>query len=128
MALKDSLRILIVDDMSVSRGLVTQALDQIGLKQYDWCKDGQSALTSVVNRPVHLVISDYEMPKMNGLDLLESLRQHKTTARIGFILLTGSADPAVISRGSKLGMNNYLKKPFSVPQLQKCIEAVVGRL
>lgn len=128
MSIRNALRLLVVDDMSVSRALVTQALDEIGIKNYNWEKDGESALTAVTRAPYHLVISDYEMPKMNGLNLLENLRTHKATRGIGFILLTGSADPAVIERGKRLGMNNFLKKPFSPVQLKKCIEAVVGKL
>lgn len=128
MSIRNALRLLVVDDMSVSRALVTQALDEIGLKNYNWEKDGQSALAAVVRSPCHLVISDYEMPKMNGLQLLENLRLHKATQSIGFILLTGSADPALIDRGRRLGMNNFLKKPFTALQLKKCIEAVVGKL
>ncbi|MEM9989728.1 MAG: response regulator [Pseudomonadota bacterium] len=128
MSLKESLRVMVVDDMTASRGLLTQALDQIGIKKYDWVKDGQEALNSLATNPAHLVISDHEMPKMTGLGLLEALRLNKQTQKIGFILVTGSADPNVIKEGHKLGMNNYLKKPFDVAGLQKCIESVVGKL
>jgi len=127
-ALKDTLTVMVVDDMSVSRGLLTQALDSIGIKNHSWVKDGEEALKALSAKPVHLVISDYEMPKMNGLQLLGGLRQREATQRIGFILVTGSADPAVINEGRRLGMNNYLQKPFTAASLKTCIEAVVGKL
>ena len=100
MALRDQLRVLVVDDMSTSRGLITQALEGL----------------------------DYNMPGMDGLALLENLRGAARTAGIGFLLITGRADAAVIERGRALKMNNYIKKPFQPADLKAAIEAIVGRL
>lgn len=126
MSTREKIRIMVVDDMSTSRGLITQALDWMGIKNYDYCTNGEDALRKIAVRPVHLVISDFNMPGLNGLQLLSALRSNKQTQRIGFILLTGSADPNVINSGRQLGMNNYLKKPFAPNALQTCIERVVG--
>jgi len=128
MSTKDNIHIMVVDDMSTSRGLITQALDWMGIKNYKYCADGESALRSISAAPVHLVISDYNMPGMDGLALLHALRSNQQTQRIGFILLTGSADPSLIEKGRQLAMNNYLKKPFSPDALKGCIERVVGPL
>ncbi|WP_428925841.1 response regulator [Marinibacterium sp. SX1] len=128
MGIKDKLHVMVVDDMSVSRGLILQALDWMGIQHVDYCVDGESALRKLAARPVHLVISDYNMPGMDGLGLLEGLRKGRTTQRIGFILITGSTDSGLMERGNKLGMNNYIKKPFSPEALKACIERVVGRL
>ena len=128
MSIKDKLHILVVDDMSTSRGLITQALDEIGITHYRTEDDGETAWRSLTAKPVHLVISDFNMPKMNGLQLLEAIRRHRAIARTGFVLITGRADAEVIERGTRLGMNNYLKKPFHTAQLKACIEKVVGRL
>ena len=68
------------------------------------------------------------MPGMDGLHLLQALRQDPKLKAIGFILITGKAEKPVIEAGQRLGMNNFIKKPFSPPDLQKCIESVVGRL
>ena len=128
MSLKDKLHVLVVDDMSTSRGLITQALDEIGVKNYRTESDGETAWKSLASKPVHLVISDFNMPRMDGLKLLEAIRSHRAIARTGFILVTGRADKEIIDRGARLGMNNFLKKPFQVAQLKACIERVVGRL
>lgn len=128
MGLKDKLHVLVVDDMSTSRGLITQALDELGVKNYRTENDGDTAWRSLASKPVHLVISDFNMPRMDGLQLLEAIRTHKAIARTGFILVTGRADQELIDRGARLGMNNYLKKPFDTPQLKSCVEKVVGRL
>lgn len=128
MSLKESLKIMIVDDMAVSRGLLTQSLEEIGLKQVDHDKSAESALPRLAANPVHLVISDFNMPGMNGLDLLEKLRANKSTQRIGFILVTGTPTKEILDRGVKLGLNNLVRKPFTTQTLKATIEAVVGRL
>ena len=126
MALRDKLRIMVVDDMSTSRGLITQALDAIGVSNVATASDGPSALQAIERQPVHLVISDYNMPGMDGLQLLYSLRKGAKTAGVGFLLITGRADKEIIDKGRKLGMNNFVKKPFDAAGLKSAIEAIVG--
>lgn len=128
MGIKEQLHVMVVDDMSTSRGLITQSLDEIGIKNYVTENDGASAMKRLSATPVHLVISDYNMPGLNGLQLLEGLRNYPLTARIGFILVTGRADKSLIEAGQKLAMNNFLRKPFRTIDLKACIEKVVGRL
>lgn len=128
MALRDQLRVLVVDDMATSRGLITQALDALGIANVATASDGRSALSSLAASPVHLIISDYNMPEMDGLQLLQTLRANPATQRTGFLLITGRADASVIDRGRALGMNNYIKKPFTPDDMKGAIEAVFGRL
>ena len=128
MALRDTIKVMIVDDMSVSRGLLTQALEEMGIKNIEFAKSGDAALQSLVANPAHLVISDYNMPGPNGLDLLQGLRQNRTTQSIGFILVSGSPAQEMLTRGQTLGLNNFVKKPFTTVSLKAAVEAVVGRL
>lgn len=119
---------MVVDDMTVSRGIVEQALDKIGVQKVAYEKDGATALRRLAASPVHLVLSDYNMPGMDGLSLLEGLRDNRATRRIGFVLMTGRADRTIIERGHALGMNNFITKPFTAQGLKVCIERVVGSL
>ncbi|WP_299658414.1 response regulator [uncultured Tateyamaria sp.] len=128
MALRDQIRIMVVDDMSTSRGLIVQSLEALGVRHITTAADGATALTLLAKNPAHLVISDYNMPNMDGLKLLHSLRSHAKTKGVGFILITGRSEQQIVDYGRKLGMNNYLKKPFESVQLRKCIETVVGPL
>ena len=128
MSIKDKIQVMVVDDMAVSRGLITQALEWMGITHIDFCTDGDTAFKKLAASPVHLVISDYNMPGSDGLTLLEGLRKFRTTQKIGFILVTGSTDATIIDRGQRLGMNNFIKKPFSPEALKACIERVVGKL
>ena len=128
MSLRSTLRVMIVDDMGVSRGLLVQAIEEIGIWKNRAENDGQAAFQKLIADPVHLVLSDYNMPGMDGLQLLQALRQNRSTARIGFILVTGSPTPDLVTRGKALGLNNVIKKPFSTASLKQCIESVVGPL
>ena len=128
MALRDSLSILVVDDMSTSRSLIIMALEEMGIKKIDFSKDGAAALQSLAARPAHLIISDYNMPGMDGLHLLQALRQNRATQGVGFILVSGRVDQKILSTGRQLGMNNFIQKPFTTPQLRDCIQAVTGPL
>ncbi len=92
MSLRDKLRLLVVDDMSTSRGLIVQALEGFGLAHVETAESGEEALTVLQRAPVHLVLSDYNMPGMSGLDLLARVRATPATRGIGFILITGRAD------------------------------------
>jgi two-component system chemotaxis response regulator CheY len=128
MSLKDSLRVMVVDDMSTSRGIITQCLDELGIKNYMVENNGQSAFQKLTTTPVHLVLSDYNMPGMDGLGLLQAVRGHQATQRLGFILVTGKPTPEIIEVGKKLGLNNIIRKPFAVATMKQAIEQVVGRL
>ena len=128
MSIADKIKIMVVDDTSVSRALIVDALDQMGIRGVVIAKDGAAALQALIAQPVHLVISDMNMPGLDGLELLKRLRETKNTARIGFILITGSADKTLIERGRQFALNNYVTKPFTVAQLRGAIEAVVGKL
>ena len=128
MSLKDTLRVMIVDDMGVSRGLLVQAIEEMGIWKNQAENDGRAALNKLIADPVHLMLSDYNMPGMDGLELLRALRQHKATARIGFILVTGNPTPDLVAKGKALGLNNIIKKPFSTASMKQCIETVVGKL
>lgn len=128
MSMKNVLKVMIVDDMSVSRGLLMQSLEEIGIQDIDYEKSGQEAFSKLAANPVHLIISDYNMPGMSGLDLLEKIRTTSSNQQVGFILVTGTPSPEIISRGRALGLNNLVKKPFTSTSLKASIEAVVGRL
>lgn len=128
MALKDTIRVMVVDDMTVSRQLITMGLDKIGVKNVVQTESADSALRSLETAPCHLVISDYNMPGKDGLEFLLALRKNERTRKVGCIMVTGQHDPVVVDLGKRLGMHNYLTKPFSDGGLRACIEAVTGPL
>lgn len=128
MSLREKIRIMAVDDMTVSRGLLTMSLQKMGIKNVVAVDHAHKALETLETSPAHLVISDYSMPDMDGLEFLLALRKRQKTQRIGFILVLSNYDPTLVNLGKRLGMNNYLKKPYSDESLRECIESVTGPL
>jgi two-component system chemotaxis response regulator CheY len=123
-----SVKVLVVDDQLTMRALVRSGLQQIGVTQIQEAADGEDALRMVVERPVNLILSDYNMPKMDGLGLLRAVRTYGPTSKIAFIMLTGRADTDLVKRAAQFGVNNYLVKPFTVQGLRGKIEQVFGAL
>lgn len=90
--------------------------------------NGEEGLKAMLARPAHLIISDLNMPKLDGLGFLRAVRTFEATRKVGFILLTGRGDKELIDRAAKLGVNNVIAKPFTMPVLKSKIETVVGKL
>jgi len=123
-----SIRVLVVDDQLTIRALIRNSLQQLGFSDIEEAADGEAALRMLIVRPVHLVISDFNMPKVDGLQLLKGVRTHPPTAKTAFIMLTGRADKEIVQKAVQLGVNNFLIKPFTVAQLKAKIESVFGVL
>lgn len=128
MALRDTIRIYVVDDMSASRGLLTMGLEKLGVRNVVHFDHAHKALKALESAPAHLILSDYNMPEMDGLEFLLALRKNPKTQKVGFILVSGTYDANVVNIGKRLGMHNYLNKPFTDDALKKCVESVTGPL
>ena len=123
-----SLNCLVVDDQQTIRSLVRSGLQELGVRNMYEAPDGEEGLRQMLTRPFQLVISDYNMPKLDGLGLLRAIRAHEPLRKTAFIMLTGRADPELVKRAAQYGVNNYLVKPFTVATLQQKIEQVFGAL
>ena len=123
-----ALNVLVVDDQLTMRSLIRNSLQQIGVREISEAADGELALRSIITKPVHLVISDFNMPNLDGLSLLRAIRAHPPISKTAFIMLTGRADRELVQRAVQFGVNNYLVKPFTTQTLKEKIEAVFGPL
>lgn len=119
---------LVVDDQMTMRSLIRTALSQIGITSVREAYDGEEALRLLVTRPANLIISDFNMPKLDGLGLLRAVRAHAPIKGAAFIMLTGRADVDLVARAKQYGVNNYLVKPFTAQILKQKIEDVFGAL
>lgn len=122
------LRVLVVDDQQTIRVLVRNSLREIGVQVIEDAVDGEDALRQLLAARYNLIISDYNMPKLDGLGLLRAVRATPQFKSTGFIMLTGRADTDLITRAQQFGVNNYLVKPFTVASLRGKLEAVYGPL
>jgi two-component system chemotaxis response regulator CheY len=123
-----AIRVLIVDDQLTMRSLIQSALQQIGFTDIASAVDGEDALKALLQKPAHLVISDFNMPNLDGLGLLRAIRGHEPLRKTAFIMLTGRADKDLVQRAVQYGVNNYIAKPFTAAALKAKIEGVFGAL
>ncbi|MDB5441257.1 MAG: hypothetical protein JWM33_3684 [Caulobacteraceae bacterium] len=122
------LQILIVDDQRTMRSLVRSSLLLLGCNQVVEAENGLDALSRLEFQSVHLIISDLNMPLLDGLGLLRAVRESKTLKDTAFIMLTSRGDGDLVRQALALRVNNYLMKPFSIDGLRSKVEAVVGAL
>ncbi len=120
--------VLVVDDQRSIRAIVKDSLQQLGVRMITEAEDGEEALRSLQAHSVHLVISDLNMPKLDGLGLLKAIRADESLKKTAFIMLTSRGEVELVRQAVSLGVNNYLTKPFTLGLLKKKIETVFGPL
>ncbi len=123
-----AMKVLVVDDQKSVRQMTRMTLEQIGVRHILEAENGVTALDTAGLQPLDLIISDYNMPEMDGLQLLRAVRGHPSARKIPFILLTGRGDKELVVKAAQAGVNNYLVKPFTPDILRTKIEQVVGKL
>jgi len=123
-----ALKVLIVDDQLSVREVTRMTLEQIGIQTVYDADNGNTGLQALMRQPIDLVISDYNMPELDGIGMLRAIRAHPHVRRVPFILLTGRGDRELVVKAAQAGVNNYLIKPFDAPILRTKIEQVMGKL
>ncbi len=124
MALDLSMKILVVDDFSTMRRIIKNILKQIGFANVDEAENGQVALSKIADGNYDFVISDWNMPEMNGMELLKSVRANETTKDLPFLMVTAEAKKENVVEAVKAGVNNYIVKPFTAETLQEKISKI----
>ncbi len=124
MAKYDNNICLIVDDYSTARRLIKDSLEKIGFSCFE-AENGNQALAIINQTSLSLVIADVMMPDKNGLELLKDIRADDNMKDLPVILTMLEPFDELISDGNKLGMNDYLVKPFDVFTLSKKLDNVI---
>ena len=119
-----SIKILIVDDYKTMLRIIRNVLRQIGLVEVDEANDGREALAMLRAGDYGLVISDWNMQPVTGLDLLREVRADAKLARLPFIMVTAESKVENIVVAKQAGVSNYVVKPFSAETLRSKIDAV----
>lgn len=122
-------KILVVDDMSIMRKLVRKYLAEMGFQNVTEATNGLEAWTalekaSVEPKPFDLVISDWNMPVMTGLDFLKKIRATDSTKSVPFVLLTAESESGQVAAIASLGVHAYITKPFTVETLRTKLNQV----
>jgi len=120
------MKILIVDDSRVMRQIVTRTLRQAGFTGHELVEaaDGQQGLAAVMEHAPQLVLSDWNMPEMNGIDMLQALRARGEDVPFAFVTSEGS--PEMVGRAEAAGAMFVITKPFTAESFRDKLEGVLG--
>ena len=124
-----TIKILVVDDSDTIRDLMHNELIALGFKNIELAEDGEDALKKMheaqaAKAPIKLIISDWNMPKMSGLDFLKAVRTLPDGSKIPFILLTSEAEMSNVWTAIDAGVSSYIVKPLAPGVLVKKLEEV----
>ncbi|NUN04367.1 MAG: response regulator [Bdellovibrio sp.] len=125
-------RILVIDDMPSIRDLVKNTLKAMGYKNIQEAEDGEQGLkillqNNTVDSHIQLVISDWNMPKMKGLDLLKQVRATAELASLPFVLLTSESERDQVTEAVLAGVSQYIVKPFSAKIFEDKLKAAYAK-
>ncbi|MDD5433995.1 MAG: chemotaxis response regulator CheY [Nitrospira sp.] len=118
------MKILVVDDFSTMRRIVKNILKQIGFSDIDEAEDGNNALTKLKQDKYDMVVSDWNMPNMTGLDLLKAIRSDNVINNTPVLMVTAEAKKENVMEAIQAGVNNYIVKPFTADTLKDKIEKI----
>jgi two-component system chemotaxis response regulator CheY len=113
-SVKSSIKILVVDEFTASRMVLVYTLEQLGFENMEEVSDGYSALVRLKSALFDLVITDREMSKMNGMQLLQQIRADQELKHIPVLMVTEDINPENIVEATKAGVNAYIIKPFEI--------------
>lgn len=121
-----SMKVLVVDDFATMRRIVKNVLKQIGFTQILEADDGTTALVVLKDNKIDLIISDWNMPQMSGLDLLKTVRKEDATREIPFVMVTAEAQKDNVLQAVQAGVSNYIVKPFTADAVREKLNQVFG--
>lgn len=118
------MKILIVDDFSTMRRIIKNILKQLGYSNIIEADDGSSALTLLKKDKIDFIVSDWNMPKMSGLDLIKVIRSDEKLKSIPFLMVTAEAQKEQVMKALQEGVDNYIVKPFTAEILKEKIDKI----
>ncbi|GAB4024201.1 MAG: chemotaxis response regulator CheY [Bdellovibrio sp.] len=131
MALKSSMKILLVDESASMRQSIKKMLTDLGFKNVSEASDGDKAWTTMLDsateKPVEFIIYEWNVPKTNGIDFLKKVRGHETFKKTAFLMMTADSDQQKIVQAVKEGVNNVIVKPFSAQTLIEKIDKIFNK-
>lgn len=122
-------KILVIDDMLTMRKLVKKSLNGLGFNDVTESPDGEAAWFEIQKaiqdgKPFGLILSDWNMPKLTGIELLKKVRGFEGTRTLPFVLLTAEFDREQVVEAIKTGLSGYITKPFSMAILSEKLQSI----
>lgn len=119
------MNVLVVDDFAAMRRIVKRVLKDLGFKHIVEAENGKAALSELKKEKMGLIVSDWNMPEMTGLEFLKAVRIDAEFKSIPFIMVTAEGQKENIVEAIKAGVSNYIVKPFTPDTLKQKLEAVL---
>jgi two-component system chemotaxis response regulator CheY len=125
---RTSLKFLVVDDFSTMRRIVRNLLKELGFTNVDEAEDGAVALSKLREGGFEFVVSDWNMPNMDGLTLLQNVRADPKLKALPFLMVTAEAKKENIIAAAQAGASGYVVKPFTAATLQEKLEKIFEKM
>ena len=123
-----NLKFLVVDDFSTMRRIVRNLLKELGYNNVDEAEDGAQGLQKLKNGQFDFVVSDWNMPNMDGLQMLQAIRADPTLAKLPVLMVTAEAKKENIIAAAQAGANGYVVKPFTAAVLDEKLTKIFEKL
>jgi two-component system chemotaxis response regulator CheY len=120
-----SIKILIVDDSITIRRIITNALKTVGFTDTIEASNGREALEKLTNGKVDFIITDWNMPEMNGLDLIKEVRANPVYSSMPILMITTRGTEHDVVEALQAKVNSYIMKPFTPQELKEKIEGIL---
>ena len=123
-----NMKILVVDDFSTMRRIVKNLLKQAGYVNIEEAEDGAQAYEKVKEGGYGFVVSDWNMPNMDGLDLVKSIRGNPEIKDLPVLMVTAEAEKDKVIAAIQAGVNNYIVKPFTGDTLKEKMDKIIEKI
>ncbi len=120
------MKVLIVDDFATMRRILRNILKQIGFTNIVEADDGNTALKELQKEKIDLILCDWNMPQMPGIDLLKTLKADEQLKGIPFVMVTAEAQKDNIIEAVKTGVSSYIVKPFTAETVSEKLKKIFG--
>lgn len=120
------MRLLVVDDSSTMRRIIRNNLKSLGFEDIIEAENGEAAMTRLQSEKVDIVITDWNMPVMSGLELVTAMRGNPTLKQTPVLMVTTVAEKDEIVKAMQAGVTNYVVKPFDAATLKGKLDRIIG--
>ena len=120
------MRFLIVDDSSTMRRIIINTLNKLGYKECHEAANGREGVESLASTPVDMIITDWNMPEMSGIEFVRAVRSNDAIKHLPVLMVTTNAAEDDIVEAQRAGVNNYLVKPFTPDTIREKIQAALS--
>ncbi len=122
------MKILVVDDFSTMRRIIKNLLKDLGFSNIQEADDGSTALPMLQQGDFDFVVTDWNMPGMQGIDLLRNIRADEKLKHLPVLMVTAEAKKEQIVAAAQAGVNGYVVKPFTAATLKEKLDKIFERL